>query len=262
MTTPAVEKSTSSPEKDLVSRYTDGAYLERTPGWHVADSEWKARKVFEILERNNRQPKTVCDVGCGAGEILTELQKAMNAETAFTGFDISPQAIKLCAPKANDRLKFHQADFLNQTSDHYDTLLLLDVFEHVPDYLGFLTALASRADWFVLHIPLDLSAEAMVHRVSPMIHMRERYGHLHYFTAETAIATLEDTGYEIVDTMVTWDLANADIDVYPDGVFRKMKHAFRHLAHIAECSAYRRFPKMMARLRRNYNLMVLARPAP
>ena len=32
---------------------------------------------------------------------------------------------------------------------------------------------------------------------------RKSIGHLHYFTSETAIDTLEDCGYKVVDTMYT-----------------------------------------------------------
>jgi len=36
-----------------------------------------------------------------------------------------------------------------------------------------------------------------------MIAGRNDYGHLHYFTKETALATLQDTGYSIVDWCFT-----------------------------------------------------------
>jgi hypothetical protein len=38
-----------------------------------------------------------------------------------------------------------------------------------------------------------------------MLYMRRKYGHLHYFTYETAFATLEDCGYTIVDAVITDD---------------------------------------------------------
>ena len=36
-----------------------------------------------------------------------------------------------------------------------------------------------------------------------MINGRKKYGHLHYFTKETALATLEDAGYSILDWFYT-----------------------------------------------------------
>jgi hypothetical protein len=114
----------------------------------------------------------------------------MEGDIEFFGYDISPQAIALCKSKENATLHFRRCDFLTEINDSYDLLLLLDVFEHIPDYLGFLSSLCSRAEWFVFHIPLDLNVEAMLRKSRPMMWMRSQYGHLHYFTAETAFATL------------------------------------------------------------------------
>jgi hypothetical protein len=63
--------------------------------------------------------------------------------------------------------------------------LFLDVFEHVPEYLGFLTELCDRAGLFVFHIALDLCAWGVTFRSRWMLHMRETYGRPHYFSYET-----------------------------------------------------------------------------
>jgi hypothetical protein len=49
---------------------------------------------------------------------------------------------------------------------------------------------------------LDLSAQAIL-RGSPILKARKKVGHIHYFTKETAMATLMDTGYEICDYFYT-----------------------------------------------------------
>ena len=36
-----------------------------------------------------------------------------------------------------------------------------------------------------------------------MMNARKKVGHLHYFTPETAIASLEDCGYSVVDSFYT-----------------------------------------------------------
>ncbi len=48
--------------------YKDGRYLELNPTWHVEDSPWKAKQIFEIIHRNRLQPKSICEIGCGAGD--------------------------------------------------------------------------------------------------------------------------------------------------------------------------------------------------
>lgn len=57
------------------SQYTNGIYLEKVKDWHVGDSIWKASKVMQMIRSHQLSPASICDVGCGAGVILAELQK-------------------------------------------------------------------------------------------------------------------------------------------------------------------------------------------
>ncbi len=182
--------------------YITGAYADRNPTWHVEDSAWKARQVLRVLERNGVKPKTVCEVGCGAGELLRQLQEAMDRSCEFHGYEISPQAFQRCQERANERLHFKLQDFLQEKDAHFDLLLLIDVIEHLEDYFTFLRLVKPRAAYKVLHIPLDLSVQAVI-RPGKLIHIRQAVGHLHYFTKETALRNLEDAGYKIVDRFLT-----------------------------------------------------------
>jgi cyclopropane fatty-acyl-phospholipid synthase-like methyltransferase len=190
--------------KDMTqNRYTDGRYLRENPSWHVEDSPWKAHQIVKILEKNKLHPTTFCEVGCGAGEVLGQLQQAY-PEALFKGWDISPQAIALAQTRANPTLSFEQGDLLTEpvlktTPD--DVLLALDVFEHVEDYFAFLRGLHHRSHYVVFHIPLDLSAQA-VWRGLPL-RWRKEVGHLHYFTRDLALSALQETGYRILDTQYT-----------------------------------------------------------
>lgn len=243
----------------LTARYDSGAYIENTPDWHASDAPWKTSKIVKMLQAHALTPSSVCDVGCGAGEILVQLQKALPA-ARLTGFDTSATAIGICKDKSNTKLNFHHADFAATGSDRYELALCLDVFEHVPDYLGFLQSLSRRADKFVFHIPLDINATTVFLGSRYMMYMRRNFGHLHYFTKETALATLEQTGYRIVDWDYTWD---REIHTYP----RRHKGLFNTVHYAVECAILtverltnRRFPTFWARLRKEYNLIVLAEP--
>ena len=77
--------------------------------------------------------------------------------------------------------------------------MLIDVFEHVEDYLGFLRRVAPLGRRLLCHVPLDMSAQ-MVARGEPIRTVREQVGHLHYFSKDTALATLRDAGYRIEAT--------------------------------------------------------------
>jgi hypothetical protein len=45
---------------------------------------------------------------------------------------------------------------------------------------------------------LDLSVQTVL-RSTPLIGGRKQYGHIHYFYKETALQTLADVGYEVLD---------------------------------------------------------------
>lgn len=181
--------------------YSDGAYLARNPSWHVEDSPWKARHIERILRQNDITPRNVAEVGCGAGEILVQLQRTFPG-TDFSGFEVSPQAFALCQQRESERIHFHLADLLDEEAVNFDVLLAIDVFEHVDDYLGFLKKVRNKARFKVFHIPLDLSLQTLC-RVGPILKQRETVGHLHYFFKDTALATLKYCGYEVIDSFYT-----------------------------------------------------------
>ena len=182
--------------------YRDGRYLELNPTWHAEDSPWKAKQVFKIIQRKNLQPNSVCEVGCGAGEILKQLHLLLPPTVSFTGYEVSPQAFQLCETKEKERLHFRLGDLLHQEEAYFNIVLAIDVFEHIEDYFGFLRRLRNKGQFKIFHIPLDLSVQSVL-RGYPILRQRRSVGHLHYFTKETALAALADTGYEILDHFYT-----------------------------------------------------------
>ncbi|MDQ2855486.1 MAG: class I SAM-dependent methyltransferase [Acidobacteriota bacterium] len=184
------------------SVYQTGEYLEKNPTYHVEDSAWKADQILSMMRKHDLRPRTICEVGCGAGEILKQLQGRLPPDTRLFGYEISPQAIALCRERENEGLHFFCEDLVAAENKCFDLLLCLDVFEHVEDYLGFLRGLQNKGELKLFHIPLDLSVN-WVWRRRPIMREREQAGHLHYFMKETAIATLRDAGYEVIDWCYT-----------------------------------------------------------
>lgn len=182
--------------------YQSGEYLDNNPDWHAIDAPIKGGWVANILHRNKLTPETIVEIGCGSGEILVKLAKEF-PHAKLAGYDISPQAYQIAAPKATDRLSFTEADYLAAPIVPTDALLAIDVFEHVENYMAFIRAMKPRATWKVFHIPLDLSVQGVL-RGNSIIHARNTLGHLHYFYKDSALATLRDCGYEIVDWNYTF----------------------------------------------------------
>lgn len=183
------------------SIYEDGTYFSSNPSWHEEDSPWKALQIAKIIEKNSINPETICEIGCGAGEILQCLSKQYNHSKLFHGFEISPQAFEICSRKSTPNIKYFNSD-LFECNEVFDIVMAIDVFEHVEDYFGFLRKLKTKAKYKIFHIPLDLSVQTVL-RAAPITHARETVGHIHYFTKETALASLRDTGYNVLDFFYT-----------------------------------------------------------
>lgn len=186
----------------MEERYKDGTYLKQNPGWHVEESAWKAKQVSRMLRLHNLMPETICDIGCGVGEVLSELQKRMTDHCTLWGYDISPQAIEMSASRANDGLHFKLADIRQEQEIAFDLLLVMDVIEHLEDYFEFLRAIQPKGRYKILHIPLDLSVQTLL-RPNGLRHIHDMYGHIHFFTKEIAIKVLQDAGYEVLDCFYT-----------------------------------------------------------
>jgi SAM-dependent methyltransferase len=181
--------------------YESGDYLANNPTWDEEDSEWKASQVLKVLHRNHLAPQSIVEVGCGAGGILASLHDAL-PEIEYSGFEIAPDAGMFWKKHEGKNITFSVGDFLQEQTAHFDVLLLLDVIEHVPDPYYFLSALLGRAEYYVFHIPLDLSAMSVA-REHPLLLVRKKVGHIHYFTKGLALSLIEECGYQVLDWSYT-----------------------------------------------------------
>jgi cyclopropane fatty-acyl-phospholipid synthase-like methyltransferase len=230
--------------------YQNGVYLQQNPTWHAEDSSWKAEQVVQLLQRNGLDPREVCEVGCGAGEILVHLRRLLPDAREFAGYDISPQAYDLCRSKEAPGLRFHLGDVADEPDVRFDLLLAMDVLEHVEDCFSFLRRLRSKAQWKVFHVPLELSAHRVL-RGAPLLATRRAFGHLHYFTRDTLFATLEETGYRVVDYRYT------DLSTSPDG--RRHGNPVRSLLGLARSALFKVRPDFTARALGGYSILILTK---
>lgn len=182
--------------------YISGEYLQKNPTWHIEDSPWKSMQIAKMLERNSIEPMTICEVGCGAGEILSQLQRSLDPRCVFWGYEISPQAFEFCKTRANEKFHCKLGDIREEKDAFFDVILLIDLLEHLEDYLGFLRDIRPKSLYKILHIPLEISVQAVLraHRLSKS---RADVGHVHYFTKEVALDALRDTGYTVLDYFYT-----------------------------------------------------------
>jgi len=230
--------------------YTSGRYQENKPMWHAEDAPWKAEQIRKIIDKNKIQPKNIAEIGCGSGAIINELSKMPYLQGAcFEGNDISPQAIEIAKQFENERIQFYQEDFLSEDNDKYfDILMAIDVFEHVPDYMGFLNKCRRNATYKIYHIPLEIHVSSIFRNT--LICNRYSVGHIHYFTADSALASLRDSGHEIVDSFYT----NAAIEL-----FTEHPSINRAVANVPRWLFSKFSVPFTARLLGGYSLLVLAK---
>lgn len=185
----------------IVYTEANSKYKTGHPNWHVEDSPWKATQILKLMDRNNLKPKSVVEIGCGAGEILNQLHQRMDDKTIeFSGYEIAPDAFDFCIQRIKERLSFYQEDLLRR-KENFDLLLMIDVFEHVEDCFGFLRKAREKATYKIYYIPLDLSHFYIM--MNGLMKQRKKVGHIHYYNKDTALATLEETGHEIIDWFYT-----------------------------------------------------------
>ena len=234
----------------LKEMYTSGDYLRLNPTWHVEDSPWKAQQIFRMLEQHYITLKTICEVGCGAGEILKQLQEKMESDCTLWGYELSPQAFELCKGRANEKLHFKLADFTKEEDVFFDLILLIDVIEHLEDYFSFLRAIKPKGQYKILHIPLDLSINTVLS--GKLIKFRETYGHLHHFTSDIALQMLRDVGYEVLDYFYT----SASIELPVSDTRSEMK---RRLLKLPRRLFFAIHQDLAARILGGWALLVLAK---
>jgi len=183
--------------------YNDSTYLKNNPAWHEEDAPFKAGKIMQLLNRNPLSFKTVCDVGCGSGELLVQLAAQLPGAEQFLGMDVSKEAIAIARKKQTGKIKFEWGDLSHlPAKEVFDLLLVIDVIEHVENYFSFLASLAARGKYTLFHIPLDMCVWSLF-REQMLIESKARVGHIHNFTEDFILSVLRDKGYRIIDKLYT-----------------------------------------------------------
>lgn len=92
---------------------------------------WAGRQelIKNLLKSEN--PKNILDVGCGTGETLSFL-KTIFPRARLTGVDASSQAVRYTRNRGHEA-KVADALHLPFADNSFDTVLLLDVIEHIRD---------------------------------------------------------------------------------------------------------------------------------
>jgi SAM-dependent methyltransferase len=181
--------------------YAGDRYLRSHPSWFIHEAPWKADQVMRMIERNRLDPRSVIDVGCGAGGVLAAMQPRLHPGCLLQGYDIAPAPIAMAKAGENDYLHYTVADATSMSDLRADLMLVLDVIDHLEDPFSFLRAIKPMSRSKVLHLALNLSVQKVLRRDGLLA--RRQQGEVNFYSKELAFELLGDTGYEIRDFFYT-----------------------------------------------------------
>lgn len=173
-------------------------------------SPYKAKTNFDSSHtfaiKAIKPGSVVLDIGCADGYIAKELTEKYHCRVY--GYDqlVTTEAQKYCVKVS--QVNFDNFDFELPPEEKIDTVLLLDVIEHLADPNRFLTLLRERLAPYNPQIIITTSNVAfMIMRISLLLGQfnYSRRGildltHKRLFTFTSIIQMLKQYGYEIVQT--------------------------------------------------------------
>ncbi len=167
----------------MSDRYREGKY-DCTFG----DGQWKGKQMSRVIQEFPCKDdiRTYADVGCGDGTVMNCVQEQLTAAgfplNRVVGYDVTPTT-GLLAKKFPD-IVFKTCDFVDD-DESFDLVTLNDVIEHVVCPQAFLAAIAKKAKYVALHIPLD---DRLVVRLFNQYNYRIGVvGHISFFNPSSAL---------------------------------------------------------------------------
>ena len=211
--------------------YSNGNYFSDAQRFS-SDAQFKAANFVDLFLRFKTNYSSIpcnsfVDVGCGSGDVIKLIADALRANgmntTRFSAYDVSPHVLNV----KNEGINYHMGDFC-QSDENVDIVTAFDVFEHVPDTIGFLKSIAQRCKVVGLHIPLDNSLNSS---------MRNRYhaylqnpGHLINLDLGSALNLLAFSGLRVVDYKYTFGfLAPSGHSSLPSKILYPLRYLFAKL---------------------------------
>jgi SAM-dependent methyltransferase len=166
----------------------------RAGEWRALCAQNKADHVAGLAARLPESPRTVAEVGCGDGVLLSALA-ARGVGAIRHGFEISERAVALAAGRSEiDRVERFDGLSLPAADGAYDLGVLSHVLEHVPEPAPLLRETARVARAVVVEVPLEDNRSAS----RPAARRgREQIGHLHRFSRDDIHALAAAAGLSV-----------------------------------------------------------------
>ncbi len=171
--------------KDIYESYIENAFIDE----EQAVFKFKQFKNNYKMYFPEDKQASLLDIGVGRGEMLS-CMKDWGYEK-FLGVDISPSTIKFCQNLSlNCKLVDNTTSFLNQNTETFDLISMLDVLEHIPkdntiELLKALKNALSKNGTLIIQVPNLQSPDAQLHMYNDFTH---QFGYVEHSFAQVLIA--------------------------------------------------------------------------
>jgi 2-polyprenyl-3-methyl-5-hydroxy-6-metoxy-1,4-benzoquinol methylase len=173
---------------------------------HSPDSGYFGNTRADVVAALPRPLGRVLDVGCGSGAVGPGLRDA-GAEH-LTGIELVPDVAALARAHYDEVLDGRVEDALDRISGPFDTILCLDVLEHLVDpgaVLAALHALAAPGGRLAVSVPnarhVSLLYDLAVRGTFGYAEWGHRdQTHLRWFTRADIVALVAEAGWTVVAT--------------------------------------------------------------
>jgi SAM-dependent methyltransferase len=170
------------------------ADARRYGAWRELCAQGKADHVTRLIAALPERPRTIADVGCGDGVLLTLLGRRGVGEVRH-GYELSERAVRLAEGRPEiARVERFDGESLPVADGSYDLGVLSHVLEHVPDPLPLLRETARACRAVVVEVPLEDNLTAS--RPSAQAG-RDAIGHLHRFSRGDVRALIAAAGLDV-----------------------------------------------------------------
>jgi SAM-dependent methyltransferase len=170
--------------------------------WRALSAIGKADHVVSLCARAGLRPRSVLDVGCGDGALLSELSRR-GFGGLLSGLEVSQPAVAIAGARGEiDRVALFDGSHVPAGDDEYELGVLSHVLEHLDDPPMLLKEAMRACRAVVFEVPLEANLSAT--RAGKRAHSEE-VGHLQRLDRGAARAIAAGAGarvaYELEDPL-------------------------------------------------------------
>ena len=122
----------------------DDIYKKISSKWYIRRNDLY-KKVASLIPKSSK----ILDIGCGSGYLSTLISDDV---ISYTGIDFSKVAIEQANRNKTDKIKFIMGDIFEVNWGEYDTVVLMEILEHIDKDIEILSKIKPGA-FVILTVP-------------------------------------------------------------------------------------------------------------